>query len=531
MTHKGHGAGSPARERERWATRMGLILAMAGNAIGLGNFLRFPVQCAQNGGGVFLIPYFTALILMGIPLMWVEWAMGRYGGQFGHSTTPGMFHRLWANPIAKYLGALGIFIPFCVTVYYLYIESWTLAYSFFSMSGSYFGISEFGEMSAFLSGFQGKMSNHYFPSIAPAYFFFLVTLAVNIWILLGGVSRGIERLANIALPLIYLFGIILLIRVITLGAPDPLHPEQNAASGFAFMWRPDYSRLSDVKVWLAATGQIFFTLSLGFGAIQTYASYLSKKDDLVAGGLTTACMNEVAEVGLGGSIAIPATVAFFGLAQTAQIASGGSFDLGFFAMPMVFQRLPFGQAFGTFWFLLLFLAGITSSVGLLQPLMAFLQEELKFTRRQAAWVVGLALFFFAQPVILFLKYGFLNEMDFWIGTLGPVSLAAIEVILFMWIFGSRRAWQEIHRGAHFTVPRIFIPVVKYVTPAFLVVLLFIWFSQEGLRVLSMEGVPAENQPYIWFARFLILGILFGVVALIYLASRRGSYSPHHSTRH
>lgn len=122
--------------REHWASRIGLVLAMAGNAIGLGNFLRFPRMAAQYGGGAFLIPYIVALLLLGIPLMWLEWTMGRYGGQFGHSTTSGMFQRMWRNPAAKYLGSLGIALPLLFVVFYTYIESWTLAYACFSATGS-----------------------------------------------------------------------------------------------------------------------------------------------------------------------------------------------------------------------------------------------------------------------------------------------------------------------------------------------------------------------------------------------------------
>ncbi|MBI1977973.1 MAG: sodium:calcium symporter, partial [Candidatus Omnitrophica bacterium] len=172
---------------------------MAGNAIGLGNFLRFPVQCANNGGGAFMIPYFIAFILLGIPLMWIEWGIGRFGGKYGHGTTPGMFHYLWNHPLAKYLGAIGITIPFALVVYYTYIESWTLAYSVFSFTGKYFGITSHQGMADFLAAYQGKMVNANFNGIGTAYLFFLITLFLNVWILWHG-TKGIERLANWALP-------------------------------------------------------------------------------------------------------------------------------------------------------------------------------------------------------------------------------------------------------------------------------------------------------------------------------------------
>lgn len=510
----------PSGVREKWATRIGLILAMAGNAVGLGNFLRFPVQCANNGGGAFMIPYLCAFIFLGIPLMWIEWGIGRFGGKYGHGTTPGMFHYLWKHPLAKYLGAIGIAIPFALLVYYTYIESWTLAYSVFSLTGKYFGIQSYGEMVSFLTAYQGKVSNAHFNGIGSAYLFFIITLFLNFWVLSYGLSKGIERLGNVALPLIFIFGLILLIRVFTLGTPDPAFPERNVLNGLGFIWNPDFKALGQAKVWLAATGQIFFTLSLGFGAIQTYASYLSKKDDVVVSGLATSSANEFAEVILGGSIAIPVTVAFFGLEETKQIAAGGSFDLGFFALPLIFQKLPFGQFFGAIWFFLLFLAGVTSSVAMAQPLMSFLQEEFRLTRKQAAISIGGVVFFLIQPVIFFLKHGFLDEMDFWIGTFGLVVFAIIEVVLFIWVFGAKNAWKEMLMGADMPIPKFFFPIMKYATPLYLALLLGFWFFQDGLDVLLMRGVPAENYPYVWFARFLMIGIFLTMVALVRIAWQR-----------
>lgn len=512
--------------REKWGTRVGLVLAMAGNAIGLGNFLRFPVQCASNGGGAFMIPYFAAFLLLGIPLMWIEWGIGRFGGKYGHGTTPGMFHYFWKHPLAKYLGAIGVAIPLGLVVYYTYIESWTLAYSVFSFTGKYFGIQSREGMTQFLANFQGREAGHYFNGIGTAYLFFLITLFMNIWILSKGLSKGIEWLAMGAIPMIFVLGFILIIRVFTLGTPDPAFPDRSVWNGFGFIWNPNFNLLRDSRVWLAATGQIFFTLSLGFGAIQTYASYLSEKDDVVVSGLATSSANEFAEVILGGSIAIPVAVAFFGLTATQEIAKGGAFDLGFFAMPLIFQKLPFGQFFGTIWFFLLYLAAITSSVAMAQPVMAFLQEEFKMTRKKAAWTIGAVLFFLMQPVIFFLKFGFLDEMDFWIGTFGIVLFAIIEVVLFIWLFGPENAWKEMNIGAEVEIPRFFMPIMKYVTPIYLIALLFVWFVQDGLKVLRMEGVPPQNQPYIWFARFLLIGICLAMIVLVRIAWQRKHYIQH-----
>ena len=130
--------------RERWATK-----------IGLGNFLRFPRQAALNGGGAFLVPYVICLRAIGIPLMWIELAIGRMGGRHGRGRIAGMFELMWRHPAAKYIGALGLFIPFAVAMYYVFVESWCLAYAYFSLSGSYFGLGSMDEVGHYLAGFQG----------------------------------------------------------------------------------------------------------------------------------------------------------------------------------------------------------------------------------------------------------------------------------------------------------------------------------------------------------------------------------------
>lgn len=507
-------------QREAWGSRIGLILATAGNAIGLGNFLRFPVQCASNGGGAFMIPYFIALLLLGIPLMWVEWAMGRFGGGHGHGTTPGMFHRLWHHPLSKYLGSLGILISFGIGIYYVYVESWTLAYAFFSFSGKFSGITSRAEMGQFLSSYQGKIDSPYFHGLDIAYFFFLATFFLNMFILWHGVAKGIERLAKIAMPALLIFGVILVIRVFTLGTPDPTQPENSVLNGLGFIWNPDFRSLTQAKVWLAAAGQIFFTLSVGFGAIQTYASYIDRKHDIALNGLTTVATNEFAEVILGGSIAIPVAVAFFGMTTTAIIASGGAFDLGFQAMPLIFQKIPLGRVFGTLWFLLLFFAGITSSVGIVQPLVAFLQDEFRWTRRKAVTVMGILWFILAHPVIFFLKHGFLDEMDFWMGTLGVVLFGLIEIIVFVWLFGPKKAWQEINLGADIKIPRFFHFILKYITPLYLLVLLLTWSWQDGIGILFLKGISKENIPYVIGSRVLMIALFLMINLMVYVAFKK-----------
>lgn len=511
------------KPREVWSSRLGIIMAVAGSAIGLGNFLRFPAKVAMNGGGAFMIPYFVSLLLLGIPLVWVEWTLGRYGGGFGHGTAPGIFHNIWQkNRFIKYFGVIGIFGPLIIFSYYLFIESWTLAYSFFSIIGKYSAITDQSGMKEFLSGYQGVTQNQYFNSLAPAYTFFLITFILNIIVIYHGIKKGIEKFCKFAMPLLFFFSIVLFIRVLTLGTPDATKPDWNVNNGLGFVWNPDFSALLSAKVWLEAAGQIFFTLSVGIGVILTYASYLSKADDVVLSGTTAVATNEFAEVILGATIILPAAFVFFGPTDIQTVASSGIFNLGFVTMPLIVNHLPFSEIMGFFWFFLLFLAGITSSVSLAQPAVAFLEDEFNISRKKAVGIFAIAAFVLCQPAIFFLRNGVVDELDFWGGTFFLVLFATVEVILFSWVFGMNKAWDEIHHGADMRVPRIYRFIIKYVTPLFLFFILGMWFWQEWLPLIFMTNVSSQDQPYILLTRIGLVSIFAILAWLVHLAWKRKS---------
>jgi NSS family neurotransmitter:Na+ symporter len=510
-----------AKKRDSWGSRLGIIMAVAGSAIGLGNFLRFPAKAASNGGGAFMIPYFVSLLLLGIPLMWIEWTLGRYGGGFEHGTAPGIFHSLWQkNRFIKYFGVIGIFGPLVIFIYYTFIESWTLAYSFFALSAKFTKFSDQATMQSFLRGFQGLENNQFFHGLSAAYVFFLITFILNIWVIYYGIRGGIEKVCKWALPLLFVFGVVLLFRVITLGTPDKARPEWNILNGFGFLWNPDFAALKSAKVWLEAAGQIFFTLSVGIGVILTYASYLSKGDDVVLSGLTASSTNELAEVILGGSIVIPAAFVFFGPVDIQAIARSGVFNLGFVTMPLVLNQLPWAEIFGFIWFFLLFLAGITSSISLAQPAIAFLEDEFNIGRKRAVLIFAVISFILCQPAIFFLGRGVVDELDFWGGTFFLVLFATIETILFAWVFGMEKAWDEIHKGADMRVPRIYKFIIKYITPSFLFFILGMWFWQEWRPIIFMKNVSLADKPFIVGTRLGLLFIFLLLAFLVKIAWRR-----------
>ncbi|MFN4226698.1 MAG: sodium-dependent transporter [Candidatus Ratteibacteria bacterium] len=499
-------------EREKWGSRLGVILAVAGSAVGLGNFLRFPVQAVKNGGGAFIIPYFISLFLLGIPLMWIEWTIGRFGGGFGHGTAPGIFQSLWRkNRFIKYFGVIGIFGPIAIFIYYIYIESWLLAYTFFPLRSDFSLISTKEQMVAFLQGYQGVVKNEYFASILPAYFFFVITFALNLFIIYFGIKRGIERVCKFAMPTLFIFALILVIRVLTL--KNETNPDWSPLNGLGFLWNPDFSSLKDAKVWLSAAGQIFFTLSVGIGVILTYASYLTKEDDVLLSGLTSASTNEFAEVILGGSIVIPAAFVFFGPIGIREVANQGAFNLGFVTMPLILKSLPFGKIFEILWFFLLFLAGLTSSISLCQPAIAFLEDEFNLSKRKSVLIFGIICFLLSHLSVLFLSKGVVDELDFWGGTFALVVFATVETILFSWVFGIEKAWEEMHSGSDITLPRFYKFIIKYITPLFLMCILFFWTVQYAIPTLLLKNISQENLPFILMTR-IILFILFIALCIL-----------------
>jgi SNF family Na+-dependent transporter len=509
-----------AEKREKWGSAIGAILAVAGSAVGLGNFLRFPAKATLNGGGAFMIPYFAAFLLLGIPLMWVEWTLGRMGGVRGHGTAPGMFDMVTKRRWVKYLGAIGILGPFVILIYYVYVESWTLAYAWFSFTGHLYQAPDQAAMKAFLSGFQGLEKNQYFSGLGAGYVFFVLTFLLNFFFIYRGVEGGIEKLSKYGMPILVVIGVLLAIRVLALGTPDPAKPELSIGNALGFVWNPDLSKLADAKVWLEAAGQIFFTLSVGIGVILTYSSYLKRDDDVALSGLTASATNEFCEVILGGSIVIPAAFVFFGAAGALDVAKSGTFNIGFVSMPLIFDKVPLGAIFSGLWFILLFLAGITSSVSLIQPAIAFLEDEFKFSRKKSTLVLGAIAFAASQPAIFFLSHGFLDELDFWGGTFFLVVFATIEIFLFVFALGVDKGWEEMHIGAKMRIPEFYKWVLKYITPAYLVVLLAVWSYQQFFATILMKGVSDADKPYVWGARALVFGLLAVLIALIAVVWRR-----------
>lgn len=452
--------------KESWGSRVGLVLAMAGNAVGLGNFLRFPVQAVNNGGGAFIIPYLVSFLVMGIPLLWIEWSMGRFGGKFGHHSTPFIFDSLDKRRFWKYFGVFGIWTNLAVAAYYCYIESWTMSYVIHSLARSFSGLTQLQVANFFRDYVDINTTTTGIPY--EAVIFYILCLLLNTWILSRGLSGGIEKTAKIGMPLLILFGFFLALRGLTLGTSGatPTHPDANAWAGINFLWNPQFDSLANPKVWLAAAGQIFFTLSVGMGTIHCYAAYVNQKHDIALNAMSAGWMNEFVEVVLGSLIVIPIAAGYLGLDW---VKANAGFGMAFQTMPYLFENWGpfFATMGGVFWFGLLFFAGITSSLAMGTPWMGFMQDEFKWSRNKSAWSFGTVVLILGLPTVFLFNYGVFDEYDYWAGTVSLVVFALAESVLFAWIFGMDKGWDAITSGADMKVPTTYRFIIKYITPVFL----------------------------------------------------------------
>lgn len=542
---------------DSWGSRVGLILAMAGNAVGLGNFLRFPVQAVQNGGGAFIIPYLVCFLIMGIPLLFIEWSSGRFGGKFGNHSTPYILDSMVKGRVLKYIGVFGIFTNIAVAGYYCYIESWTISYVYHSLRGTFTGMSQsevanfFGEYTTIGQSTTGIPFE--------AVIFYILCLVLNTYILSKGL-KGIEKVAKIGMPLLVLFGVILAVKGLTLGTSgaSDIFPDANAWDGLNFLWTPQYSSLLDLKVWMAAAGQIFFTLSVGMGTVHCYAAYLDEKDDVALNAVSAGFMNEFIEVVLGSLIVVPIAAGYLGLDWVLQNAG---FGMAFQTMPYLFQQWGGAIAIiaGVLWFGLLFFAGITSSLAMGTPWIGFMRDEFGWNQNKGAWSFGFLALLIGLPTVIFFKEGVFDEYDYWAGTVSLVVFAMLETILFSWVFGMEKGWPAITNGADIKVPIIYKYIIKFVTPVMLIIIfvgslfkpkdndwmgnissLFSgngWSLDNGSIIKTIthadlyEKIALATDPsiiselkdkmfYLDFARMMLLGLFLFISILVYMAFQK-----------
>ena len=503
----------PKKQME-WGTRVGVILAVSGSAVGLGNFLRFPGQAYHHGGGAFMIPYICALLFLALPIGWAEWAMARHGGERGFHSGPAILGLIGRGRVARYFGVLSVLIPMVVYMYYVYIEAWCLEYSWAYLTGSVHLTGSIPEQVTAAAKFFGETTGTNANGVAHiSVLFWVIVVILNIALVYRGLSGGIEKFCQFALPAMAVLAIIVLIRVLTLGTPDPALPDRNVVNGLGWLWNPDFSKLSDFDTWLAAAGQIFFSLSVGFGVILNYASYLKKKDDIALSAFTASSTNELFEVGFGGLITLTSAFVFLGAIEVT-----GTFGLGFQTLPVVFTQMGFfGRWIGFAWFFLLFLAAITSSISMLQPAKAFFEEALGISAGKAIALTSFVCGLGSLWVIWFSKNTVaLDTMDFWVGSFCIFILATVQIICFGWVWGLRDGAAELDQGALMRIPRFFLFVMKYIAPAYLLVVL-VGYAVQNLGPALQK---TSSDPVGLWTLVIIVAVVVLLVCVLCVGERR-----------
>lgn len=413
-----------AVNRGEWSSKAGFILAAAGSAIGLGNIWRFPYIVGENGGGAFVLMYVIFVVVIGIPYMIAELALGRSV----QSNPVGAINAIRPGSIWKGTGYLGVFTGMGILSFYGVIAGWTVGYIYKMLIGEPGGFTEF-------------ISNPVLVSLLFAFFLFITALIVH-----GGVSQGIERWSKILMPILFILLVGLIIYVLTL---------DGAAKGLAFYLKPDFTKLTG-RVALAALGQAFFSLSLGMGLMITYGSYVSKKENLLSSAVYIAFFDTLIAI-MAGLIIFPS---LFAMGQSP--AQGPT--LVFVVLPKLFAQMPGGFIVGVFFFILVSVAALTSTISLLEVPVAFMVDEHKSNRKSIVWIVALLTFIIGLPSALsqgasdfFTNFGwlpnrltspdFLSHMSFIFGDFSLGFGALLLSIFIGWVWGADKAANELTLGA------------------------------------------------------------------------------------
>ena len=404
--------------RDGWTSNTGFILAAVGSAVGLGNIWRFPGVAYENGGGAFLIPYIVALLTAGIPILFLDYAIGhRY-----RAAAPLAYRRM-ARP-TEAIGWFQILLAFVIAVYYAAVIAWSMSYFVYSFD------LRWGKDTAgfFVDEYLQRGAPEISTTIVPAVAIPLVLTWILVLVVLAlGVSKGIEKINIVFIPLLFIAFAGLVLRALTL---------PGAADGLNAFFTPDWGALGDPAVWIAAYSQIFFSLSIAFGIMVTYASYQRRKANMTSSGLVVAFANSSFEILAG--IGVFATLGFFAHQQGVAVGELEGLTgpiLSFVTFPAVISEMPGGNIFGAIFFASLVLAGFTSIVSILLGVAASLSEKFGIGYRPAAIGVSLAcglisigLFSTTSGLIA------LDTVDQWANNVGIVFSAILMCVAVVWIF-------------------------------------------------------------------------------------------------
>ncbi len=483
--------------RPQWGSRAGFILAAAGSAIGLGNIWRFPAVAYENGGGAFFLPYLFALLTAGIPLLILEFTIGhKYKG-----SAPLSLARI--NKKFEWIGWWQVAIAFVIATYYAVIIAWAMSYSIYSFNLNWGNDTEGFLFSKYLNlaDTPGQVGSLVPGVFIPLLFVWLITLGV----LIKGIRRGIEAANKIMLPTLLVLFIIIVIRAVTL---------DGAIDGLNAFFKPNWDMIFNGKVWVAAYGQIFFSLSIGFAIMVTYSSYLSKKSDITNNAFITGFANSGFELLAG--IGVFSILGFMAMQQGVSIDNVVSSGVGlaFVVFPQIINQFPaFNGFFGFLFFASLVLAGLTSLISIVETYVSGVQDRFKISRTKSVLIGG---GLSAIISILFATRGglfFLDVTDYFINNFGVALAGLIEIIAVAWFAKELRNLQDhansvsdMRLGAWWRVS------LSIITPIVLGIMMF-----DNIRTNIAENYGGYEtwfvSAYGWViaAAVIILGVVFSFV--------------------
>ncbi len=481
--------------RGLFSSRRVFILAAIGSAVGLGNIWRFPYVAYENGGGAFILPYLVALLTAGIPFLLMDYALGhRYRG-----SAPLSFARMLRR--AEGIGWWQVGICFMIAVYYAAVVAWALRYTFFSVTKAWGDDPETFLYSEFLqAGDPGVSATVVWGVLAPLALIWMVVLVI----MALGVQKGIGTTAVVFIPLLILAFGALVIRALFL---------PGASIGLDALFSPNWSALTEASVWSAAFGQIFFSLSVGFGIMITYASYVARKTDMTGSGLVVGFSNSGFELLAG--IGVFAVLGFMAQASGVAVGEVASQGLGlaFIAFPAIINEAPAGALIGVLFFGSLLFAGLTSLVSVMEVVISAFRDKFELTRLGATLAVGvpaaiISLLFFSTSSGIYV----LDIVDHFINQFGILAAAVASMVVIAWVAKALPGLAR-HMNAYGSVRlgRLWIVLVSTVVPVVLGIVLI-------QQLIGDVRTPYGDYPT-WMLIVFGWGAALGVIIFAALASR------------
>ena len=453
------------KKREHWGSKVGFVLAAAGSAIGLGNIWMFPYVTGENGGAAFVVIYLVAVLLLGLPIMIAELVIGRHTGK----DPVGAFKTMLGGTGWEIVGYMGVLAGFLILSFYSVVGGWTLGYIVKSITGVVTTLKSTDAASTMFKEYTadtGSMILYHF-----LFIFFCVIIVIR------GIQNGIERASKILMPLLFLLLVALIIRGVTM---------EGGLKGVAFFLKPDFTKITTDSV-LKALGQSFFSLSLGMGAMITYGSYLSKEDKILHSALWIVVLDTF--------IAILAGLAIFPAVFAMGLDPKGGPGLIYHVIPTVFSNMNYGSIFATLFFVLLFIAALTSGISLLEVTVAYITDEKGWSRKKAVLVFGFIIFLIGIPAGL--SFGVMQDVKIFLGNtffdflekltsnyMLPIGGFFIAISLG-WKYGLDKTIHELDPDTKFiSLKELWAFFIKFVSPVLVLVVFIFNFSDQIKAVIK-----------------------------------------------